>query len=74
MVKIENDIPKDVAKSIKRDRLIPLCRSITPKEYRKKIAALLIDQIRNPNSVNKMHILFSKCEYLAKRPLNNTML
>ena len=41
MVKIENGIPKDVAKSIKRDHLIPLSRSTTPEEFEKKKAALL---------------------------------
>ena len=41
LVKIENGIPKDVAKSIKRDHLIPLSRSTTPEEFEKKKAALL---------------------------------
>ena len=71
-VEIENGIPKDVAKSIKRDRLIPLSRSITPKEFGKKIAALLINQIRNLNSVNKMHYFIFQMRVLSKETIKHS--
>ena len=72
LVKIENGIPKDVAKSIKRDRLIPLTRSITLKEFGKKLAALLLDQIRNPNSVNKMHYFIFQMRVLSKETIKHS--